>query len=81
MARRFVAEGYFETPLVQQSCLGTAGCIAEFDLQSNLVIHTKTQIPFLAQNDFNSALAGHGAQGQEHKGHCPDPRGGVRDRA
>ena len=56
----FVAEGNFETPLVQQSCLGTAGCIAEFDLQSNLIIYTKTQIPFLAQNDFNSALAAMG---------------------
>jgi CO/xanthine dehydrogenase Mo-binding subunit len=60
----FVAEGYFETPLVQQSCLGTAGCIAEFDLQSNLIIHTKTQIPFLAQNDFNSALAAMGLKGK-----------------
>ncbi|MBW2101503.1 MAG: hypothetical protein JRH05_02320 [Deltaproteobacteria bacterium] len=57
----FIAEGRYETPLIQQSCMGTAGCIAEFDLQNNLtagciaefdlqnnlIIHTKTQIPFL----------------------------------
>ena len=56
----YVVEDDFETPLVQHSCLGTAGCIAEFDLLNNLLIHTKTQIPFLAQNDFNAALAAMG---------------------
>jgi len=60
----YVAEGYFTTPLIQQSCMGTAGCIAEFDLQNNLLIHTKTQIPFLAQNDFNRALAAMGLKGR-----------------
>jgi xanthine dehydrogenase molybdenum-binding subunit len=60
----YVAEGHFETPPVQQSCMGTAGCIAEFDLQNNLMIHTKTQIPFLAQNDFNRALAAMGLKGK-----------------
>jgi xanthine dehydrogenase molybdenum-binding subunit len=60
----FVAEDDFTTPLIQQSCLGTAGCIAEFDLQNNLLIHTKTQIPFLAQNDFNQALAAMGLKGK-----------------
>jgi xanthine dehydrogenase molybdenum-binding subunit len=44
--------------------MGTAGCIAEFDLQNNLIIHTKTQIPFLAQNDFNRALAAMGLRGK-----------------
>ncbi len=60
----FVAEEFFETPLIQQSCMGTAGCIAEFDLQNNLIMHTKTQIPFLAQNDFNQALAAMGLKGK-----------------
>jgi len=60
----YIAEGHFETPLVHQSCMGTAGCIAEFDLQSNLLIHCKTQIPFLAQNDFNQALAAMGLIGK-----------------
>lgn len=60
----YVAAGDFSTPLIQQSCMGTAGCIAEFDLQNNLLIHTKTQIPFLAQNDFNRALAALGLKGK-----------------
>ncbi len=61
---KYIAEGHFETPLIQQSCMGTAGCIAEFDLQNNLTIYTKTQIPFLAQNDFNRALAAMGLRGR-----------------
>jgi CO/xanthine dehydrogenase Mo-binding subunit len=60
----YLVEDHFETPLIQQSCMGTAGCIAEFDLQNNLIIHTKTQIPFLAQNDFNAALAAMGLKGK-----------------
>ena len=60
----YIAEDYFQTPLIQQSCMGTAGSIAEFDLQNNLIIHTKTQIPFLAQNDFNRALAAMGLKGK-----------------
>jgi xanthine dehydrogenase molybdenum-binding subunit len=63
----FIAEDHFQTPLIQQSCLGTAGAIAEFDLQSNLIIHTKTQIPFLAQNDFNRALAAIGLKGKNSR--------------
>ncbi|MEE9611412.1 MAG: xanthine dehydrogenase family protein molybdopterin-binding subunit [Desulfatiglandales bacterium] len=63
----FIAEDQFETPLIQQSCMGTAGCIAEFDLQNNLVIHTKTQIPFLAQSDFNRALAAMGLKGKNSR--------------
>ena len=63
----YMAEGSYTTPLIQQSCLGTAGCIAEFDLQNNLIIHTKTQIPFLAQNDFNRALAAMGLKGKNSR--------------
>ncbi|MBN2497330.1 MAG: molybdopterin-dependent oxidoreductase, partial [Deltaproteobacteria bacterium] len=51
-ASAFVAEGEFSTQWIQQSCMGTAGCIAEFDLNRNLTIWAKTQIPFLAQRDF-----------------------------
>jgi xanthine dehydrogenase molybdenum-binding subunit len=44
--------------------MGTAGCIAEFDPQNNLAIHTKTQIPFLAKKDFNRALITMGLRGK-----------------
>ncbi len=60
----YIVEGEFSTPLIQQSCLGTAGCIAEFDMSGNLTIWTKTQIPFLAQRDFNRALYAMGLRGK-----------------
>ena len=61
----YIAEDHFQTPLIQHSCMGTAGCIAEFDSQNNLTIYTKTQIPFLAQNDFNMALSEMGLKGKK----------------
>jgi xanthine dehydrogenase molybdenum-binding subunit len=63
-ASAHIAEDHLRTPLIQQACMGTAGCIAEFDIKNNLTIHTKTQIPFLAQNDFNRALAAMGLRGK-----------------
>lgn len=56
-AAKHTAEGDFSTPLVQQCCMGTAGCIAEFDMNNNLTLWAKTQIPFLAQRDFNRVLS------------------------
>ena len=53
---KFVAEGDYSTPLIQQSCMGTAGCIAELDSNGNLTMWAKTQIPFLAQRDYQRAL-------------------------
>ncbi len=62
-ASKFIVEGTFSTPRIQQCCMGTAGCIAEFDLQENLTIWAKTQIPFLAQRDFGRALMEMGVGG------------------
>ena len=62
-ASRYVVEGDYSTPLIQQCCMGTAGCIAEFDMHGNLTIWAKTQIPFLAQRDFNKALEAMGLRG------------------
>lgn len=63
-AAEHIAEGQYTTPLVQQSCMGTAGCIAEFDMNNNLTLWAKTQIPFLAQRDFNRALNDMGLSGK-----------------
>jgi xanthine dehydrogenase molybdenum-binding subunit len=76
-AAEYVAEGQFSTPLIQQSCMGTAGCIAEFDLQQNLTIWAKTQIPFLAQRDFNRALADMGLKGKNSRVIVPTLGGGF----
>ncbi|MCP3918883.1 MAG: xanthine dehydrogenase family protein molybdopterin-binding subunit [bacterium] len=56
-AAAHVVEREYTVPRVQQSCMGTAGCIAEFDGRGNLEMLVKTQIPFLAQRDYARALA------------------------
>jgi xanthine dehydrogenase molybdenum-binding subunit len=61
---KHVAEGEYSTPIIQQSCMGTAGCIAEFDAHGNLTMWAKTQIPFLAQRDFLRALEAMGLLGK-----------------
>ncbi len=62
-ASAHIVTGDYTVPVIQQSCMGTAGCVAEFDLRGNLTIWAKTQIPFLAQKDFNSALEQMGLEG------------------
>lgn len=76
-AARYVAEGEYSTQWVQQSCMGTAGCIAEFDMNSNLTIWAKTQIPFLAQRDFNNALSAMGLRGKNARVIVPTLGGGF----
>jgi xanthine dehydrogenase molybdenum-binding subunit len=74
---KFLVEGEYSTPLVQQSCMGTAGCIAEFDMNSNLTMWAKTQIPFLAQRDFNRALSEMGLKGKNTRIILPVLGGGF----
>jgi len=76
-ASKHIAEGYFKVPLIQQSCMGTAGCIADFDASGNLEITTKTQIPFLAQRDFNHALQAIGLSGRTVRVIVPTLGGGF----
>ncbi len=76
-AAKYVAEGDYEVPRIQQSCMGTAGCIAEFDMNGNLTIWAKTQIPFLAQRDFNRALAEMGLRGKNSRVVVPALGGGF----
>ena len=74
---RYSAEGEYSTPLIQQCCMGTAGCIAEFDTSDNLTIWAKTQIPFLAQRDYNGALAAMGLKGKNARVIVPALGGGF----
>jgi xanthine dehydrogenase molybdenum-binding subunit len=76
-AAKHIAEGEFSTPLVQQCCMGTAGCIAEFDMNNNLTLWAKTQIPFLAQRDFNRALSEIGLKGKNTRIIIPPLGGGF----
>lgn len=59
-----ISEGEYTVPRIQHSCMGTAGCIAEFDLNGDLLVTAKTQIPFLAQRDFTRALEALGLEGR-----------------
>lgn len=57
--------------------MGTAGCIVEFDRRDNLTIWAKTQIPFLAQRDFNRALEEMGLVGKNSRVIVPALGGGF----
>ncbi|MEW6367335.1 MAG: xanthine dehydrogenase family protein molybdopterin-binding subunit [Acidobacteriota bacterium] len=72
-----IVSGQFSVPRIQQSCMGTAGCIAEMDDRGNLTIWAKTQIPFLAQRDFNRALADMGLPGRNSRVIVPALGGGF----
>ncbi|MCC7072308.1 MAG: xanthine dehydrogenase family protein molybdopterin-binding subunit [Deltaproteobacteria bacterium] len=76
-ASRHIVEGSYSTPRIQQACMGTAGCIAEFDGQQNLTIYAKTQIPFLAQRDFTKALEAMGLEGRGARVVVPALGGGF----
>ncbi len=76
-ASAHVVEGEWSTPLIQQTCMGTAGCIVEFDRQMNLTVWAKTQIPFLAQRDFNGALQQLGLKGKNTRVIVPALGGGF----
>jgi len=52
----YVIEKRFTTTWVTHCCLGTSGAIADFDNNNNLTVHTNTQIPSLAQKDFQETL-------------------------
>jgi CO/xanthine dehydrogenase Mo-binding subunit len=56
----FVVEDTFSTPWVTHCCMGTSGCIAQFDTSNNLTMYSNTQIPSLAQNDYIDALTAFG---------------------
>jgi CO/xanthine dehydrogenase Mo-binding subunit len=76
-AAKHIVQGEFKTQLIQQCCMGTAGSLAEFDLNGNLTIWAKTQIPFLAQRDFNDALAQMGLKDRNSRVIVPAMGGGF----
>lgn len=61
----YVTEDRFKLTWVNHCCMGTSGCIAQFDLRNNLTIYSNTQIPSLAQRDYTEALAAMGLEGKK----------------
>ncbi len=60
-----VAEDRFKVTWVTHCCMGTSGCVAQFDLKNNLTIYANTQIPSLAQRDYTEALSAMGLKGKK----------------
>lgn len=52
-----VVEDRFKLTWVTHCCMGTCGCIAEFHPNGNLTVYSPTQVRFIAQRDFQAALA------------------------
>jgi xanthine dehydrogenase molybdenum-binding subunit len=52
----FIAEDTYQVSWVNHGCLGTVGCIAEFQMNGNLTVYSPTQIRYLAQRDFMVAM-------------------------
>ncbi|RLA85622.1 MAG: xanthine dehydrogenase family protein molybdopterin-binding subunit [Deltaproteobacteria bacterium] len=52
----YIVKDRFRTTWVTHCCMGTSGCIAHFDPEGNLTFYSITQIPYLAQRDFQEAL-------------------------
>jgi xanthine dehydrogenase molybdenum-binding subunit len=61
----YVAEDRFKLTWVNHCCMGTSGCIAQFDPRNNLTIYSNTQIPALAQRDYTEALTAMGLEGKK----------------
>ena len=61
----YVAEAQYKVTWISHCCMGVSGCISQFDLDDNLTMHTITQIPYLAQNDFLAALSAMGLKGKK----------------
>jgi xanthine dehydrogenase molybdenum-binding subunit len=73
----FVVGDRFQLTWVTHCCMGTDGVIADFDLRNNLTIYRNTQIPYLAQRDFNEALRGMGLKGSKSRVIKPTIGGGF----
>jgi CO/xanthine dehydrogenase Mo-binding subunit len=60
----YVVKNRFKLTWVNHCCMGTSSAIADFDFQDNLTMYSITQIPYLAQRDFNDALESMGLKGK-----------------
>jgi CO/xanthine dehydrogenase Mo-binding subunit len=51
-----VVKDRYTTTWVHQACMGTSGCIAEFDLNDNLIFRSVTNVPFGAKDRLDQFL-------------------------
>ncbi len=60
----YVVKDSFTTQWVHQTCMGTSGCIAEFDLNDNLNFTSVTNVPFGGKDRLDMFLKNIGVKGR-----------------
>lgn len=63
----FAVKDRYKLTWVTHCCMGTEGIIADFDMRNNLTVYRNTQVPYLAQKDFNDALRAMGLKGSRSR--------------
>ncbi|MBN2126740.1 MAG: molybdopterin-dependent oxidoreductase, partial [Deltaproteobacteria bacterium] len=53
----YVVKDDVSTTWVNQCCMGTSGCVAEFDMNKNLTLYSQTNVPFLGKQRIQEYLA------------------------
>ncbi|MBN2032786.1 MAG: xanthine dehydrogenase family protein molybdopterin-binding subunit [Deltaproteobacteria bacterium] len=53
----YVVKDDVRTTWVNQGCMGTSGCIAEFDMNKNLTLYSQTNVPFLGKQRIQEYLS------------------------
>jgi CO/xanthine dehydrogenase Mo-binding subunit len=52
----YVVKDEVRTTWVNQGCMGTSGCVAEFDANNNLTLYSQTNVPFLGKQRIQEYL-------------------------
>jgi CO/xanthine dehydrogenase Mo-binding subunit len=60
----YMAKDSLSTTWVNQCCMGTSGCVAEFDMNNNLTFHSQTNVPFLGKQRIMEYLSSIGVKGK-----------------
>lgn len=59
----FIVKDTFKTTWVHQTCMGTSGCICEFDLNNNLIFRSVTNVPYGGKDRMDMFLRNLGIKG------------------
>jgi len=59
-----IVKDTLSTTWVNQCCMGTSGCVAEFDMNNNLIFHSQTNVPFLGKQRIMEYLSSIGIKGR-----------------
>ncbi|MBW1918628.1 MAG: xanthine dehydrogenase family protein molybdopterin-binding subunit [Deltaproteobacteria bacterium] len=59
----YIAKDNVRTTWVNQCCMGTSGCVAEFDMNDNLTLYSQTNVPFLGKQRIVEYLRNIGLKG------------------